>query len=230
MTALVRMRLAGFTVTGRAVAPLLTALVVLATIYGGGAQQAGEAYGFSALVLFPVLAWQTKLLLDAEPDTQRRLAQVAVGRLGRELAADLLAAAAAAVPVVAVAMVLPWLVGGVQGPQRAGDLTLGAGIALGVWAHLLAVPPAVALGALASRAVTRDVGRGVAVLAGGAVLVFVLGLRASPAPWLAPPLMALARRATSGVTTGDIALLTGWALLWAAAAIAGYVALRRRPR
>src|SRR5258706_15696658 len=110
MTALVRMRLAGFVQTGGAAAPLLAALVVLSILYGGGKAQAGEAYGVSAAVLFAVLAWQTKVLLDVEPDVQRRLGRVAVGT-AREIAAGLLAAVAAGLPVVLLGLVLPWVVG-----------------------------------------------------------------------------------------------------------------------
>ena len=68
MSALVWMRLAGFVRSGRALAPMIAALVVLGVIHGGGASQAGPAFGYSAVMLFPVLAWTTKLLLDTEPD------------------------------------------------------------------------------------------------------------------------------------------------------------------
>jgi hypothetical protein len=228
MTALLRMRLVGFTVTGRAIAPMIAVLVVLGTIYGGGPAQAGEAYGFSALVLFPVLAWQTKLLLDAEPDVQRRLAAVALGGRRREVTAGLLAAAVATLPTVATALALPWLLGGVQGPVQPGDLPIGQGVTLGLWAHLLVVPSAVALGALASRAVTVAIGRGIAVLVGGSVLAMVLGMRGSPVPWLGPPLMAAAHRAASGATGTQVAVLTGWAVAWTAVALVAYVRLRRQ--
>src|SRR5882757_5769710 len=99
MIALIRMRLTGFVQTGRAIAPLLAALVVLSILYGGGQAQAGEAYGVSAAVLFVVLAWQTKVLLDVEPDVQRRMGRVAVGT-AREIAAGLLAAIVAGLPLV----------------------------------------------------------------------------------------------------------------------------------
>ncbi len=116
MTALVRFRLAGFLRTGRALAPVLAGLLTLGILYGGGRAQPAEAYGVSAVVLFPVLAWQTKILLDVEPDVQRRLALVAVGP-AREQAAGLVAAVVAGLGLVAVALVFPWLVGGVAGPS-----------------------------------------------------------------------------------------------------------------
>lgn len=225
MTALVRMRLAGFVQTGRAAAPLLCALVVLSVLYGGGQSQAGEAYGVSAAILFAVLAWQTKLLLDVEPDVQRRLGRVAVGA-GREIAAGIVAAVLAAQPVILIALVLPWVVGGVTTPGP-GDPPLSEGIALGVWAHLLLLLPAVGLGALASRAVSGQTARGLAILVGGVVLAIVLGLKSSPAPWLAPPLMTAARDTVGGADLAAVAVTTGWGVAWAAIAVAAYTHLRR---
>src|SRR5258706_9714022 len=111
MTALVRMRLAGFVQTGGAAAPLLAALVVLAILYGGGKAQASEAYGVSAAILFAVLAWQTKILLDVEPDVQRRLGRVAAGGAGRGIAAGVIASVLAGLPLVVIALILPWVVG-----------------------------------------------------------------------------------------------------------------------
>ncbi|MGQ5259603.1 hypothetical protein ACTWLT_02495 [Micromonospora sp. ZYX-F-536] len=226
MSALIRLRLAGFLRTGRALAPLLAGLVVLGTLYGGGRAQPAEAYGVSAVVLFPVLAWQTKILLDVEPDVQRRLAQVAVG-VARERLAGLLAAGVAALVAVAVALVFPWLVGGVTGPVDPTDRSVPVGVALGVWAHLLAVPAAVALGALASRASVGGAGYGVAVLALGGVGAVVLGLAGSVVPWLAPPIMATARTTAGDAAALTLLGLTAWAVAWSAAAFGGYLWRRR---
>src|SRR5947199_374104 len=87
MTALIRMRLTAYVRTGRFILPLLSELILLGVLYGGGRSGAAESYGVSALLLFPVVAWQTKLLLDAEPDVQRRLALAALGSWTRELTA-----------------------------------------------------------------------------------------------------------------------------------------------
>ncbi|MFI0792485.1 hypothetical protein ACH4OY_07270 [Micromonospora rubida] len=226
MSALVRMRLAGFLRTGRAIAPLLAGLLALGVLYGGGRAQPGEAYGVSAVVLFPVLAWQTKILLDVEPDVQRRLALVLAGA-ARERAAGLLAAVVAGLGTVAAGLVYPWLVGGVTSQVTPGGRSLAAGVALGVWAHLLALPAAVALGALASRAVTGSTGYGVAVLALGVVGTLVLGLSDSVIPWLAPPVMSTARAAAAGPSGATLALLSGWGVAWSATALATYVWRRR---
>jgi hypothetical protein len=224
---LIHMRLTGLTRTGRAIAPLLGGMVVLAIFYGGGAARPTEAYGLSAIVLFPVLAWQTKILLDVEPDTQRQMAVVAFGSWRREALAGLLAAAAATLPVVVLALVLPWLLGGVTLSQ--GGPGLVPALLLGLWAHLIAVPPAVALGALSSRVITTTAGRAAAVLAGAVVLAIVLGVPRSPVPWLAPPLLGVARElAGRQVDPAPLLPLTVWALAWAVAILLGYGWLRRR--
>ncbi|SCL40723.1 hypothetical protein GA0074692_5949 [Micromonospora pallida] len=229
MTALVRLRLAGFLRTGRVLGPLLAGLVVLGVLYGGGRAQPAEAYGVSAVLLFPVLAWQTKLLLDVEPDVQRRLALVAVGGHRREQVSGLLAAAVAALGTVTLALVLPWPLGGLAGPVNVDDRSVPLGIALGLWAHLLAVPAAVALGALASRACAGSTGYGVAVLAVGTVAALVFGRSGSVLPWLVPPIMPTARATATGAAVSTGLLLTAWAVLWAGAVLAGY-AWRRRLR
>jgi hypothetical protein len=222
IVALARMRLAAFLRTGRALAPLLAVLVVLGVLYGGGAARAGEAYGVSAVMLFPVLAWQSKLLLDVEPDVQRRIARVSAGPRG-EAVAGLLAATAAAVGAGLLALAVPWIVGGIAGPS------IVSGLAWGLWAHLLAAVAGVALGALASRATTRTALYGVTVLAVGVVGGLVFGLKSSIAPWLAPPLLATARALTAnpGPTAATAVTLTGHALLWSAVLLAAYGWLRR---
>lgn len=223
MNALVRMRVAGFVRGGRALAPLIAVLVELGVIYGGGASPAASAYGYSAVALFPVLAWLTKLLLDTEPDVQRRLARLTVGPR-REATAGVLAALILSLIVCVAAMVAPWAFGGIDT-----SVALGSGIVLGVLAHLLAVPAAVALGALSSRAVTGSIRLGVAVLVVSAVLVVVLGLNGSFAPWLVPPIMATARALNDPVVPPAATMigLTAWTALWCTAVFAGYGWLRR---
>jgi hypothetical protein len=228
MIPLIRMRLAAFVRSGRALAPIIAGLVVLAVIYGGGPSLAAPAYGYSAVMLFPVLAWMTKLVLDAEPDVQRRLARLTVGA-GREAAAGVLAAVLIGLLVCAVAMLAPLPFGAIRSPE-AGEPSLVAGVAIGALAHLLMLPAAVGLGALASRAVTRSIRNGVIVLVSGAVLVVVFGLSGSIAPWLVPPVMATARSLNRPALPagGTVLLLSGWAVVWCAVALTAYGALRRR--
>jgi hypothetical protein len=230
MIALVRMRLTGFVRSGRALAPLILGLVILGVIYGGGSSTAASAYGYSAVTLFPLLAWQTKLLLDAEPDVQRRLARITVGAR-REAAAGLVAAVVFGLGVCAVAMVAPVPFHAIHGPAPGThEPSLTAGIAAGVLAHVLAVLTAAGLGALASRAVTREIRIGVTVLVAGVVLAVVLGLRDSVAPWLVPPVMAMARDLNGDLlpSTATFVLLAAWAVAWTAVVLTCYGWLRHR--
>jgi hypothetical protein len=221
MTALVLMRLAGFIRTGRFIPPLIAALVLLGILYGGGQAGIAEAYGVSALMMFPILAWQTKLLLDTEPDVQRRLALVALRSRSREAIGGMSAAALVAVPVVLIALALPWIVDALT------PVDVGNGLLLGLWAHAIVVPPALALGALSSRVVAGTPGRAAAILAGGIVLALVLGLHSSPVPWLAPPLISSAHALAQGAGSVAVVGLTAWALVWSTAVLAGYGWLRR---
>ncbi|GGQ66910.1 hypothetical protein [Couchioplanes azureus] len=230
MIALTRMRLAGFLRGGRVLAPLITGLALLGILHGGGQATAASAYGYSAAMLFPVFAWLTKVLLDTEPDVQRRLARVAVGP-AREALAGALAAVLSGLLFCVVALALPAALGALRGPEPGtGEPSTAAGVGLGVVAHLLSLAAGVGLGALASRAVTRTVRAGVTVLAVGAVLGVVLGLRGSIAPWLVPPVMALARALTRAPLPppGTFLLLAGWGLTWCALALSAYLWLRRR--
>jgi hypothetical protein len=222
------MRLEGYVRSGRVLAPALAGLVVLGVAYGGGAAQAGEAYGYSAVVLFPVLAVQTQMLLNTEPDVQRRISLVAVGGLRREMLAGILAAVVASLVAVVVALIVPWLIGGITGPRSPDDPSLAAGFAAGIWAYLLLLPPAVALGAVASRAAVGSVGLGLAVLASGCVLGYVVGVRDSLVWWLGPPLLSTARATVDGLDVVAMLGYTAQSLLWTSAVAAVLLWLRRR--
>lgn len=222
MTALCRMRLAAYYRSRIALAPLVATLVSYAVIYAGPPSPAGEAYAISALALFVLHAWQTKLILDTEPDTQRHLARSAVG-VPRELAAGLLAAGLAGAAAIPVLVGLPPLIGYVTTPG-------GTPIALitGVVVHALAVPPAVAVGAWSSRAVTRSAGASVIVLTIGATVAVTLGINEGPLALLAPPLMATARAASAGTIAPLSGLgLAAHAVSWTALVLAGYALARR---
>jgi hypothetical protein len=152
---------------------------------------------------------------------------VALGSASREQATGLLAAVAAALPLVGFALALPWAIAGIQLHPRPEEPSLTSGVSAGLWAHLVLVLPAVALGALASRAVTRSFGLGVMVVVAGAVLSLVLGLHGSPIWWMVPPMLSVTRMATHGFVVSGVAPITVHALAWTAFAVAGYVRVRR---
>jgi hypothetical protein len=85
----------------------------------------------------------------------------------------------------------------------------------------------VAVGALASRAITRTFGLGAAVLVSGGVLTLVLGLHGSPLWWLVPPVMAVTRQGTAGFEPVRVALISAGTLAWTAVAAVVYARIRR---
>jgi len=226
--ALSRMRFAGYARSQRVLAPVLASLALLAMLQAGGQADAVDAYGVSAVGLFGIFAWQAKLALDTEPDAQRQLSYLAVGSARREVGAGLLAAAITAAPTLLVGMVAPWLSGAIEVPKEIGPLI--GGLMFGLWVHLLSALPAVAVGAYASRAVTRTRGWGVAMLVGASVLVLVFGLTgAGPLRWLVPQIVGAIRAGHDGDLVGGI-VITVHAVVWSALFFAAYLVLRARRR
>lgn len=224
---LVAMRLHAFWRSGRVVAPLVATLAIVGLLYGGGRQLPGDGYGFAGYVLLPVIAWQTKQLLDTEPDVARRLALVTVGAR-RELTAGLIAASVSAAVTVAIALLLPWAFFGISLQPKPGDPPLLDGFLLGPWALVIGALPGIALGALASRALTRSTGIGAMVVVGGWIVVVVAGLPRSPVRWLVPPMIEITKTARSTIHGGLPVLgLTAWTVAWAALAVTAYALLRR---
>ncbi|MEQ7123193.1 hypothetical protein ABN034_01615 [Actinopolymorpha sp. B11F2] len=225
VVALVRMRIAAYVGLQRVWPPLVAALALVSVAHAGGVAPPNQAYAFSAALLFGVFGWQTKLVLDTEPDEQRLLAKIGVGSRGRELAAGLLAALVMVLPVVVLGVVAPLLVGAVE--ISGGWPEWAAWVAFGGWLHVLSAMCGLAVGALASRPVIAGAGWSVMIVLAVPVLVLVLGSRQSQTPrWLVPQLFA-ASRIEGAADLGSAGVITVHALGWAALLLAGYAALRR---
>lgn len=218
--ALAWMRLRAYVRSQRALGPALAAIALLGIAYAGGPSSAKQAYGFSAAVLLAAYAWSAKTLLDLEPDEQRLIARASVGSPRRELAAGLLAALAATVPIVVLASLLPTAFGFVNADGPAG---LARAVLLGFWCHGMAALCGTGIGALASRAVTTSIGWAVLILVGSPVLVLIVGSRNSFVQWLVPPVLgpADARHLPAAL------LVTVVMLAWITALVGSYTALRR---
>ena len=83
-----------------------------------------------------------------------------------------------------------------------------------------------AIGALASRAVTVQAARGVAVLVVGVVFTILLGLKNFPVPWIAPPMMSTARDTIGTAGLSTVLVTTGWGLAWSAVSALVYSRIR----
>jgi hypothetical protein len=225
--ALARMRFVGYARSQRVIAPVLATLAVLGILHAGGKSSPVEAYGMSAIVLFGILAWQAKLSVDTEPDAQRKLSYLAVGSARRDMVAGLLAAGATAVPTILVGLAAAWFSSAVDAGD---DGSMVGALFFGVWVHLLAAVPAWAVGAFASRPVTRTRGWGVAMLVGASVLVLVLGIAdAGPLRWLVPQLVGAIKAGEDGNVARGVAI-TLHAVVWSAVLFGAYTALRNRRR
>jgi hypothetical protein len=230
VVALSRMRFSGYARSQRVLAPVLASLAMLAVLQVGGAASAVDAYGVSAVGLFGIFAWQSKLALDTEPDAQRQLSYLAVGSAPREVAAGLLAAGISAVPTIVLGLVAPWITGTIEvrPTHTTGDIV--AAVGFGIWVHLISALPAVAVGAFASRAVTRARGWGVSMLVGASVLVLVLGLNgAGPLRWLVPQIVGAIKAGNDGNLLSGV-VITVHAVAWSLLFFVAYLVLRARRR
>ncbi|GAA4613390.1 hypothetical protein GCM10023195_57890 [Actinoallomurus liliacearum] len=227
MIATMRFQLSGYARSTRALAPVLALVLLLAIVFSGplGGTPAEvrsgalTALGDLAALYFPICAWAARGLLDTEPDAQRHIGVVTLGRL-RTVAGGLGAAFAFNVCLALVAGAYP-LVEAVRLGVRFSQLLPAAALLP------LSALAATALGALSSRAIVPSPGRSVLVLLGVYVADLLLGL--GPLRFLTVPMiewMGAAGRGPSAFT----AALPGFAaraLVWAALAIALYAHLRR---
>jgi hypothetical protein len=228
VAALARMRFSGYARSQRVLAPVVATLFVLAVLYSSGRASPTDVYGLSAIILFGVMGWQAKLAFDTEPDAQRRLSYLAVGSARGDVIAGLISAAITAVPTIIVGVTVPWIAGAIATTGEPSAVL--SAIGLGLWMHLVAAVPAVAVGALASRPITLSRGWGVTVLVTATVLVLVLGVADVPGVrWLVPQLVGALRSAQRADVLSGV-LVTVHALVWSALALLGYFALRNRRR
>jgi len=219
--ALARFRLRAALVGRHLLAPLVgLAAIELIGLAGGGAPAAVCVVTAVALAL-PVLAWAARQVLDAEPDEQVRLSALAVGGPVRGVLAGLLAAYAVAAPL-AVAAAATSLLHVDEAGVPARDALAGLMLAL---ATALA---AVAIGALAARAVAGTGGGAVVVLVAAPVLVAVVGLsRSTAVAALVPPLDRAVRAAYDGHLATAVPAVGSQMVLWSTVVLALRLALRR---
>jgi hypothetical protein len=225
MIALIRFHLDGYVRSLRVLHPLIAVgLVLVIFLFDGpsgpnAADLAVGSYGDVAAFLFPIAAWAARGLLDTEPDGQRDLSSLAVGR--RSVPAGLLAAYLLNLALGA-ALLGPVLVQGVR--AGAGSGATAAGIIL----TLLVAVPATLLGAWTSRAVLPSQAVSILVLLGGSVLILILGL--GPLSWLTLPMIQWLNAAHHGSADFTNALpgIAAQIALWSAVVGGAYLIKRTR--
>jgi hypothetical protein len=227
MIAVMRFQLSGHLRSVRALHPVIALALLLAIVFssplGGTPDEirhgAMNALADLAALVFPICAWAARGLLDTEPDAQRHVSAVAVGRWRAMLAG----VAAAFVFSAALALAAPIY-----------PLAEASGAGLGVRATLAGVAllplsalPATALGALTSRAVLPSPGTSILVLLGACGLNLILGL--GPLRVLTVPMIEWMRAAGRGPSDliDAFPVLAARTLAWTAVTGALYAWLRR---
>ncbi len=165
MTALIRYQLADLIGSQRWVAPFLTYLAFLGFLYQSDAGPAVPAFGVSALVLVPVLAWLTRQIFSVEDDAVRQVSAAAAGGPVRVQLALLGSAALAGLAFVAVAVGWAALANHAH-VRDVGDVVGGVVI------HLAFGAAGIGLGAVVARPIIQAPGLAALTIVG----VCVLGL------------------------------------------------------
>lgn len=227
MIAAMRFQLSGYVRSTRVLHPVLALALLLAVVFssplGGTPAEvrsgALNAFGDLAALVFPICAWAARGVLDTEPDVQRHICAVTVGRW-RAVAAGLGTAYGFSACLALLAPVYP-LVEAARYGLRSSVLLLTVAL------MLLSALAATALGALTSRAVISSPGGSILVLLGGFMANLLLGL--GPLRIMTVPMiewMGAAGRGPSAFTSA-LPLLGLRTLVWAALATTLYARLRR---
>jgi hypothetical protein len=133
----------------------------------GDAGSALNAYGASALVLYPLGAWLAVAVGNAEDDTQRHITATAAGGWGKVIAAVAILAAIGLVPLILVSTIWP----AITAAHHYGFTELVVGFA----AQLACGLTGIAVGVLLGRPVLRKIGWSMLAIAAVVVITFQLG-------------------------------------------------------
>lgn len=148
MSALVRYLVSDALRGQRWIAPVLVFLAATGTLAAPGATVLPD-YAATSVVLLPATLWLTVVVNNSEDPVQADITVVTAGGRTRVMLARLAVAFLGALPLVAVGLGWPLVVG-----SRAS----GSALAVGAAAHLLTALAGVGLGALVSRPVVRRTG------------------------------------------------------------------------
>lgn len=175
----------------------------------------------SAAFLFPIWAWTARAVLDTQPDVQRELSTLTVGRRHTAVLAELAAAYLVNLSLGALVLAasVPYaLINGIGAGPIAAALAL----------HALAAFAATLLGAWTSRALIPSQAVSILTLLGGCVLLLLLSM--GPLAWLSVPMIEWLRaghRSPAAFTSAfpGVALHL---IIWSAAAGTAHLTLRHR--
>lgn len=204
MSALCRYQLADFVRSQRWVPPLLVYLIVLGLVYSLDAGPAVPAYGVTAVALFPIVAWLTRLMLSTEDPVAREITVATARGQLRVQAALLISAGVASLPFVALA--IGWA--GMANHRHIHGWQPWLG---GVGVHLVFVLLGVGLGALLAPPILHRPGP--AALGIVAVTLLSIVIRVSPVAGVLDVLTDNPRQGFTAAIAPPVTVLCGLAAL-----------------
>lgn len=226
MIALARFQVSAYLRSQRVLQPVLVIVLLIVLVLRDWPAESVRApsliagsFGDTAAFLIPLGAWATRALLDTEPDVQRELSVLAIGRRSTAALAGLLAGYALTLALSAMLLLFPVL--------QAIDLRVGPRVVLnGVGLHLLAAAAATAFGAWTSRAILPSSAMSLLAMVGGSVFLLLLSM--GPLNVISVPMIGWLR-ATHHGPAAFAAAFPGLVLhltIWIALVATGYVLVR----
>jgi hypothetical protein len=152
--------------------PVFVYLATTAILYGGDPGTPLPPYGVSEMVLFPLAAWLTVVLVNNEDPVQRHVTIAAVGGWRRLLGGLVGAALVVNGVLVLVATFVPAVIH--HHPYAVSD------VALGFTAHVVAAVTGIGLGVLCARPIVPTTGWSLVAVVGVSLVLLVVANRLPP--------------------------------------------------
>jgi hypothetical protein len=168
----IRYLLADLFTSQRWLPPVFVYLAVTGVLYGGDPGTPLPPYGVSAMVLFPLAAWVTVVLVNNEDPVQRHVTMAAVGGWRRLLGGLVAAALVLNGVLVLLATLVPAVIH--HHPYALSD------VVLGFTAHAISAVTGVGLGVLCARPLIPTTGWSLVAVVGVSLLVLVVANRLPP--------------------------------------------------
>jgi hypothetical protein len=168
----IRYLLADLVKSQRWLPPVFVYLATAGILYGGDPGTPRPPYGVSEMVLFPLAAWLTVVLVNNEDPVQRHVTLAAVGGWHRLLRALVGAALVLNGVLVLLATFVPAVIQ--HHPYALSD------VALGFAAHVIAAVTGIGLGVLCARPVVPTTGWSLVAVVAVSLVVLVVANRLPP--------------------------------------------------
>ena len=152
--------------------PVFVYLAMTGILYGGDPGSPRPPYGVSEMVLFPLAAWLTVVLVNNEDPVQRYVTMAAVGGWRRLLGSLVGAAAVLNGVLVLLATFVPALIH--HHPYALSDISLGFA------AHAISAVTGIGLGVLCARPIVPTTGWSLVAVVGVSLLVLVVANQLPP--------------------------------------------------